>query len=210
MKKIFIVIVCAMFLMPLRAEAFSWKEFFSWLFSSPVETTTVDTTELYKDTTTKISNIQTQANAITPSVKTELLAVASTISTQSEMKELNTKLNAANADIFNIITDYQKTVNNDKARVIITIKTLSDAEKTTFAKNVNNLHALGQKYSSLANDIVTIRSDFVSKAPSSTDKTTKIKEIDAVYENVSTKASTVSNFSNLIRLYAKLTGLSIQ
>ncbi|MCR4880675.1 MAG: hypothetical protein K6A44_01800 [bacterium] len=208
MKRILVILVCVMFLMPLKAEAFSWKDFFNWLFS-PVETTTVDTTELYKDTTTKLTNIQTQADAITPSVKPALVAVASTISTQSEVKELNTKLEAKNADVFNVITDYQKTVNSEKARVLVTIKTLTEADKTTFAKDVNALAAIGQKYSALADEVSAVRSDFSSKAPSGTDRTTKLKEIDAVYENVATKASKISTFTNLIKLYARLTGLSI-
>lgn len=208
MKKILVVLVCAMFLLPLRAEAFSWKEFFAWLFA-PAETTVVDTTELYKDTTTKISNIQTQADAITPSVKTALLAVASTLSTQSELKELTAKLDAKNADVFNVIKEYQTTINNEKAKVLITIKTLPEKEKTAFAKDVNNLYSLGQKYSALAGEVSSLKSDFMTKAPSSTDRTTKIKEINAVYENVAVKASTVSNFSNLIKLYAKIAGLTI-
>ena len=208
MRKILIIFICAMFMMPLRADAFSWKEFFAWLFSTP-QVTAVDTTKLYEDTTTKISNIKLQANAIDPSVKTALVAVASAVSTENELENLKTKLNAKDADILSVLTDYQKTLNNNKARILVTLKTMSDKDKTAFEKDVNSLSSLGQKYSDLASEVWTLKNTFSSSAPSGTDKTAKLKELTDLYSAVSGKASTVSGFANLMKIYAKLTGLNI-
>ena len=208
MKRILIVFMFAMFIMAPKAEAFSWKEFFSWLFT-PVETTTVDTTKLYEDTNTKINNIKTQVSALEPSLKTAILSVASALSTQTEMEELKTKLNTSNADTFKIISDYQKSINAEKARILVTIKTMPDKEKTAFAKEVTTLANLGQKYSDLSTEIWNLKSSFSSSAPSGTDRTAKLKEINEFYSDVSNKSSVVSGFSNLIKIYARLTGLTI-
>ena len=207
MKKILTILICAMFLMPLRADAFSWSDFFSWLFGS-TETKTESTT-IYSETTDKLANIKKQAASLDSSIKSSLLNIASVISTPTEVKDLETKLNAENADIFKIITDYQTTVNSEKARVLVLIKTLSDADKTAFSKNVSSLAEYGQKYSSYAKEILSLKSTFVAGTNSSSERTAKLQELNDAYSDLSEKSSIINGFSNILKIYAKLTGLTI-
>ena len=208
MKKILVIFICVMFMMPLRAEAFSWKDLFAWLFTT-TQTETVDATKIYEDVNTSISNIKTQVNALEPSFKTALLSVASYISPESELQELKSKLNTNNADLFKVLSDYQKTINSNKARILVTLKTMSDKDKTAFAKEINNLANLGQKYSDLATEIWNLKSSFSSSAPSGADRTSKLNELAELYSAVSGEASTISGFANILKIYAKLTGLSV-
>ena len=210
MKKILIILVCAMFMMPLRAEAFSWKDFFVWLFgTSETTTTTIDTTKIYEETNTKLENIQKQANELEPSIKTSFKNIVYTLSTPNEAKEIETKLNAENADLFKIISDYQTAINSEKARILIILRTMADSEKSSFVKELNNLTSSVQKYDTYTQDITSLKTSLISQVSSSTDRTAKVEEINKVYTSVSQKASTVSTFTNILKLYAKLTGINV-
>ena len=209
MKKILIICLAVMFIMPVRANAFSWQDFLNWLFSTSETTTTVDTTKIYSDITAKLSNIKSQANSLESSVKTSFVNVVSAFSTQNEIKALEEKLNAKDADLFQIISDYKTTLNSDKARILLTLKTMSETEKTSLAKEVNNLSALAQKYNTYSSDASALKSSLISQVASSSERTEKIKEINETFSDLNKKSSSVSAFANIIKIYAKLTGLSI-
>ena len=122
MKKILMICLFVMFMMPMRAEAFSWSNLFSWLFG---DTQTVVDTALVKTTTAQMNTYKTQITSNDKLAKTYFAGIVSLLSTSAEAKAVEEKLNADNADIFAIMNDYQKTINSDKARILITIKTMN-------------------------------------------------------------------------------------
>ena len=116
----------------------------------------------------------------------------------------------ANTDLFKAITDYQTTINNEKARVLITIKTMTDKEKETLSKNVKTFYSLGEKYSDMYKEAASVKNTISVGTIISTEHTEVINKVNSVVTETSNKANAVNNLSVIIKTYARLTGLKIQ
>lgn len=206
MNKLLIIFICAMFLMPLKANAFSWKDLFGWLLFSNNATT--EETNITEKTTEKINDIKKQASGLEKTATNSFLEIAEYISTPNEIKELENKINATNSDLFQIISDYQKTTNAEKARILILLKTLPDEDKKEFAEEIKTLSEIGEKYNTYSKEILIETSVFSAKA-TSTDEKNAATEFKKSYSDLSEKATKILNFTNTMNFYAKLIGLSI-
>ena len=206
MRKLLVICLMVMFMMPLRANAFSWSDFFAWLFGGTTTETTI-TSAVLADTSKQMDTIKTKSSELDSAVKTLFLDIVAQLSTPTEAKAIETQ---ANTDLFKAITDYQTTINNEKARVLITIKTMTDKEKETLSKNVKTFYSLGEKYSDMYKEATSAKNTISRGTITSTEHTEVINKVNSVVTETSNKANAVNNLSVIIKTYARLTGLKIQ
>jgi uncharacterized protein Yka (UPF0111/DUF47 family) len=204
MKKIILSMALIVTLMTqLSANAFNWNGFFKWLLFG-YETETVSTENLDKLYTSTTKTIKTTDE----SVQKSFVSIVSILSTADEAKKVSNNIKAINNEkitdteknkkILKIYSDYTTTLQNNKVGLLLIMKTLSDSDKTNFAKHLDTLSKCVQTYNEQYQALTKVKT---------TSQEDVVKNITALSTEVKNKSNTIGSLSLQLNLMAKIAGI---
>ncbi len=213
MKKILVTTMILMMLVPLKANAFSWGEFFRALFGFST-TTSVET--LKTDVTTALSNAKKDKVILDANLQTAFVSFANQLSNESELKTV--KSNWANAyaktsesekttALVKVLDDYTTYLKSNKIGLVLIIKTMTDSEKAALVKDINLLSEYGQKYYELSNTCSQATSKAYKKTYEDSELNTALEESNKLIEELDTKSKAILTLSTQAKILGTLAGL---
>lgn len=216
MKKILMIIIAIMMIMPLKANAFSWGDFFRHLFGISSNETVVEDQSIKEEIEKSLNEYIKEASLIDKDVQNAFISVVTIISGKTEVKTIKDKLTAANkksdrseriSAVNQIINDYTTTLNNNKLEIVVIMKLLTANEQETLVKNTNIISEASQKYVELGQKNVQLASKTVQKATVEDERTTLLNNINKVTSELTESAKAATSLSRQVKIMAALSGI---
>ena len=213
MKRVLLVSLIVLVMTPLRANAFSWGDFFRALFglstATSVETLKEDISETYTEV---------KKDIVTADAKTEeaFLNISKALSSEKDYAAIKSNLASAKAktkanektDALNkLYSDYTTYLKNSKLEMILIMKTMTESEQNTLIKNINTLSEQGQRYYELNSKAKLATSRAGKKSYEDADLNSTIANTKAIEAQLENKAKTVSSLANQAKILGALAGL---
>ena len=216
MKKLLVTLLLALTFTQLSANAFDFSQIFKWLFFgyNTAQTTTITTEDLTKT----LNDITSKTKSTDESVNKAFLSVVSMLSTQNEAKKIEDEYNSIfssnltndekNIKFLNLVEKYITTLRSNKLTTILTIKSLSDKEKSSLTSSIQDMVKYSQEYTTLSKKGVDTASKVVSTLD---DEQVKIlKEINTASSSLTKRANVLSDFATQVKTLSTLAGLKFQ
>lgn len=225
MKKILVYAVLLSVTVQMSANAAEWSNVFNYLINNASKqmstSTKKESTTTYNTTTEALkalSDLKNQASQIDNSVQNTFLSLVSQLSKDSETKELQSKLDTIMSDatktqddmaelMSELMIDYAKKLNQNKAEVVTNIKNMSDSEQTKLINTIAALTQEGQDYLALAKQGVNTASNAMKTAKKVNEAVQIASSIKKTASEMQTTAKSVISVSNQIRSIAKSAGI---
>ena len=218
-KKSLVICLLIMMLMPMRANAFSWGDFFRALFGlGTTETTTADMATITKDATATLSDLEKQSVTLDKETQTAFISLVSTISSKDDAVTIKSNLEKANAltdaakrnsAINKVYSDYATTLNNNKVELLVIFRLLTESEKTTLTSAIKTLSAKGEAYSNLAKKCNDTYKNIMNKTSYKDDRESTLKQVSDAAAMYTTKATVIKTLATEAKIFAKLGGIKI-
>ena len=214
MKKILTICLIALFLSPMKANAFSLGDFFRALFGLSKTTTPVETVK--EDVETTLSDIKKSTTSIEKEMQENFLAVVTKLSAEKDVILIKEKLNAANAlsdateksqEINKIMEDYTTYLKNNKLELLLILKTMSEEEKNELIKNINDLNANAQKYYELSEKGINETSKIIRTSYNDADLNKVLEETNTYAKQLVNDAKAILAMTAQAKILATLSGL---
>lgn len=218
-KKSLVIGLLIMMLMPLRANAFSWGDFFRALFGlGTTETTAADMVTITKDANATLTDLEKQSVTLDKETQTAFISLVSTISSKDDAATIKSNLEKANAltdtakrntAVNKVYSDYATTLNNNKVELLVIFRLLTESEKATLTSAIKTLSTKAESYSNLAKKCNETYKNVTNKTSYTDDRESilkKISEYSAVY---TTKATVIGTLATEAKIFAKLGGIKI-
>lgn len=213
MKKAVVIGLILMLMTPLRANAFSWGDFFRALFGIS-STTSVET--LKEDISNTYSTIEKELPSVETKTQGAFISVVKLLSSESDIKTVSSNLASANAKtkdnekteaINKVYTDYSSYLKTNKLEMVLIMKTMTEAEKETLVKNINIISEQSQKYYELKSQASSATLKAGKKAYDDSDLNKVIADANALAVQLENKSKATGTLSNQAKLLGTLAGL---
>ena len=216
MKKILLISIAIMIMMPLRANAFSWGDFFRNLFGLSSQETVMEETSLKDEIEKSLNEYINEASLIDKDVQNAFISTVTVISGKTELKKIKEKLANANKNsdrservsaINQIINDYTTILNNNKLEIVVIMKLLTTNEQENLVKNINIISEASQKYVELGKKNVQLANTVIQKATIEDERTTLLNNINKVTSELTESAKSTTSLSRQVKILATLSGI---
>ena len=213
MKKTLLICLVLLFMVPVNANAFSWGDFFRALFGI---TTTTSVETLKEDVSSTCKDVQKSLITVEAKTQETFLALAKPLSSDKDYKTITTNLSSANAKtkenekveaINQVYSDFTSYLKNNKLEMVLIMKTMTDAEKTTFVKNTNILSEQSQKYYELKDKLRIATSKSSRKTYDDAEINNILANANALTIQLDNKAKAVGSLAKKIKLFGAVSGL---
>ena len=216
MKRILLITIVVMLMVPVNANAFSWRDFFRTLFGLSTQEVVVEKTTIKEDVDKALNDTIKQMKDIDKTTQSAFLSIVSKISGENELKTIKEKLTSANKQkddnerikaVNQIYNDYSTVINNNKLEFILIVKLLNDSEKQALVKDINTISANGEKYVELGKQNVKLASDTIKKANVEDDRVILLNNINKVSSDINDSAKAATSLSRQAKILASLAGI---
>ena len=216
MKKILLFAIAIMLLTPVKANAFSWGDFFRNLFGISSTKSTEGNTSIKEEIETTLKNNLTKAVEIDKDVQGAFLSMVTIISGEQGAKTIKNNITQANkksddierlSALNQIYNDYSTVLNNNKVEIIAFMALLTDKEKETLTKNINTILEAADKYVELGKENINLASTVIKKATVNDDRTTLLLNINKTTNILTECAKSATSLSRQAKILAKVAGI---
>lgn len=213
-----------------KAEAFNWSALSTWFGTSQVNQTVSETQNQVtnqvvnntENALNALASIQQQADAIDASVQSNFLSIVSLLSSKKETNSIKSQLSSIMSDsnktssekseLFNqILTSYVSDLSNTSSTTK-KLKKLSAPEKLQLVQQITSMEQSGQRYASLAKQVITTTATNVLQSASNNNGTTDfasiISQTNQTASLIKTKATNTINLVNQLRTLTSAAGLT--
>lgn len=218
-KKSLIICLLIMMLMPLRANAFSWGDFFRALFGlGSTTTTTTDMTSITKEVNSSLSDYEKQSVTLDKETQSAFITLVSTISSKEDAATIKSNLDKANAltdkekrntAVNKVYSDYATTLNNNKLELLVIFRLLTESEKSTLTSSIKTLSTKAESYSNLAKKCNETYKNVMNKTSYTDDRDATLKQISEAATVYTAKATVIGALATEAKIFAKLGGIKI-
>ena len=216
MKKILLVAIAVMLVSPLKADAFSFGDFFRKLFGVSKEETTVEKLSIKESTEKTLSEYISEAEIIDNEVQNSFISVVSIISGENELKIIEENLKNANEindrndkikALNKIYNDYSAILNNNKVEIVALLLLSSETEKETLKNNINIIAQDSKKYLELSKKSLKLAGTTIKKATIEDERTVLLNKINKATETFTQCAKATTTLSRQAKILAALSGI---
>ena len=213
MKKVLLISLIVLVMTPLRANAFSWGDFFRALFgistATSAETLKDDISETYSEVKKDLATADTKTQSA-------FLYVVKSLSSEKDYNAISANLSTANAKtkdnekteaVNKIYSDYTTSLKNDKLEIILIIKTMTEKEQESLVKEINILSEQGSRYYELKSNAKSATSKAGKKSYDDAELNNVIANTNALAVQAENKAKIVSSLANQAKILGALAGL---
>ena len=216
MKKILLITLAIMLTLPLRANAFSWGDFFRSLFGLSKEETVTEKTSVKEDIEKTLNEYINEALSIDKEVQSAFTSMVTIISGNSEVQTIKENLKKANnlkdrtekvTALNKIYNDYSAKINNNKAEIIALLLLSTDKEKETLKNDINTIISASQKYLDLSKKNIQLAETTIKKATIEDERVILLNNINKVSEEFALSAKATTILSRQAKILATLAGI---
>ena len=216
MKKILLITLAIMLTLPLRANAFSWRDFFRNLFGFNREETVVEKTSVKEEIEKTLNEYVNEAASVDKDVQSAFISLVTIISGNNEVKTIKESLKKANAlkdrtekvtALNKIYNDYNTKLNNSKAEIVALLLLSTDNEKETLKKDINTITAASQNYLELSKKNLQLAGTTIKKASIEDERLILLNNINKVSEELAQSAKATTALSRQAKILATLAGI---
>ncbi len=216
MKKILLITLALIILTPLKANAFSWGDFFRALFGLSREETVVEKTSVKEEIEKSLNEYINEASTIDKDVQNAFTSMVSIISGTNEVNSIKTKLKDANAikdrtekttALNKIYNDYTATLNNNKVEIVALLLLLNDKEKETLKNDINAITNASQKYLELSKKNLQLAGTTIKKATIEDERLILLNNINKVSGEFTLSVKATTALSRQAKILAALAGI---
>ena len=216
MKKILLIALAVMMIAPLRANAFSWGDFFRTLFGLSKEETVTEKTSVKAEIEKTLEGYIAEAAAIDKEVQSAFTSMISIISGDNDVKAIKTNLKNANAQkdrtektkaLNRIYNDYTATLSNHKVEIVALLLLCSEKEKETLKNNIDALSSASQKYLELDKKNIQTAGTTIKNATIEDERTVLLSNINKLSEEFTQSTKAITSLSRQAKILAALAGI---
>ena len=207
MKKLLVLCLSVMVILPQSANAFSLKNLF--VKETKTQQQSKETVNYTNSVMTKIDNLNKQGEQLEKDVKNSFINLAYTLSPTDEAKVIEQNINKKESDVFQIIDDYTTKMKKNKGNTISEMEVLKQKDRETLSQNLNTLSNASKEYAKLSKESLKLGIDVVKNTSRGDTQTKLLKEVANAGSDFRDNAKSLVLVSNIGKTYSKLAKIKL-